>query len=308
MAASAKISVYSRGTRVGQIPRSEPFVLWQGDVGDFLNELPCEPLFDLVVTSPPYNLGKEYESRRDLAEYLEWQKHVITACVLRLKPTGSVCWQVGNHILDGKTGRGTSILPLDMLFHPIFDSLDLKLRNRIIWRFGHGLHCKYRFSGRYETVLWYTRTDDYVFNLSDVLVPQKYPGKKHYKGPRAGQYSCNPDGKNPEDVWDIPNVKSNHIEKTAHPCQFPVALVERLIRALTNENALVFDPFAGVASSGVAAAITRRRFWGAEISTAYLREGQARLRAALNGSLKYRPIDKPIYDHTQSTLSQVPNR
>jgi len=87
------------------------------------------------------------------------------------------------------------------------------LRNRIIWHFGHGLHAKNRFSGRYETILWFTKTNEYIFNLDPVRVPQKYPGKKHFKGPNKGKLSCNPKGKNPSDIWEIPNVKSNHVEK-----------------------------------------------------------------------------------------------
>jgi len=120
-------------------------------------------------------------------------------------------------------------VPLDIQFDPIFRKHGLSLRNRIIWHFGHGLHNKRRFSGRYEVILWYTKSDNYVFNLDDVRIPSKYPGKRHFKGPKTGQLSGNPKGKNPEDVWDIPNVKSNHVEKTEHPCQFPVGLVERLI-------------------------------------------------------------------------------
>ncbi len=210
-------------------------------------------------------------------------------------------------------------MPLDYLFHPIFDQLNLILRNRIIWRFGHGLHCRYRFSGRYEVLLWYTKNGEYTFNLDDVRIDSKYPSKKSYRGPRAGEYSGHPKGKNPEDVWeialkefwddtiwDIPNVKSKHVEKTSHPCQFPVGLVERLVLALTNENDLVFDPFAGVASAGVAAAFHGRRFWGCELQRDYADQGKKRVDAALSGEKNFRPHDKPIYDHTKSYLSKKP--
>ncbi len=234
------------------------YALWQGDVETFLKRLPREPFFDLIVTSPPYNIGKEYETRVELNRYLEWQEEIVNELIPRLKKGGSLCWQVGNYIDDNQ------IFPLDIEFAPIFKKHMLQLRNRIVWQFGHGLHTQKRFSGRYEVVLWYTHTgskkDPYTFNLDAVRVPAKYPGKKHFKGPKAGQLSGNPMGKNPEDVWDIPNVKSNHVEKTEHPCQFPVGLVERLVLALTNPGHLVFDPFAGVASAGVAAAIRGRRF------------------------------------------------
>ena len=278
--------------------------LWQGDVEAFLKGLPDEPLFDLIVTSPPYNIGKEYETRTGLEKYLEWQERIIDGLIPRLKPGGSICWQVGNYVDDNE------IFPLDIEFAPIFKKHKLRLRNRIIWQFGHGLHTQRRFSGRYEVVLWYTHTDTkkhpYTFNLDPVRIAAKYPGKKHFKGPNAGQFSGNPLGKNPEDVWNIPNVKSNHVEKTEHPCQFPVGLIERLILALTNPGDLVFDPFSGVASSGVAAAIHGRRFWGCEPMAEYAKTGARRLQEALDGTINYRPHDKPLYDHTQSNLSRAP--
>lgn len=274
--------------------------IWQGDSEKFLAALPEEPLFDLVVTSPPYNIGKSYEKKGALEEYIAWQKRIIDLVIPRLKDDGSLCWQVGNFVDNGQ------IIPLDIEFAPIFKTHGLQMRNRIIWHFGHGLHTRRRFSGRYEVVLWYTKTDEYFFDLDAVRVPSKYPGKRHFKGPRRGEFSGNPLGKNPEDVWNIPNVKSNHVEKTGHPCQFPVGLIERLVLSMTRPGGLVFDPFAGVASAGVAAALHGRRFWGCEILPEYASEGLHRIEAALAGNARYRPHDKPVYDHTQSSLSKMP--
>ncbi len=283
---------------------SLPHAIWEGDVENFLKGIPSEPRFNLIITSPPYNIGKEYEARIGLDRYLEWQARIIAELVPRLKMGGSICWQVGNYIEENE------IFPLDIEFAPIFKQYGLHLRNRIVWQFGHGLHTQRRFSGRYEVVMWYTKTesrkDDYTFNLDAVRTPAKYPGKKHFKGPKAGQISGNPLGKNPEDVWNIPNVKSNHVEKTGHPCQFPVGLIERLVLALSNPGDLVFDPFAGVASAGVASAIHGRRFWGCEIVAKYAAIGRARINDALAGKAVYRPHDRPIYDHTQSNLSIPP--
>lgn len=87
--------------------------------------------------------------------------------------------------------------------YQIFKKQRLKLRNRIVWHFGHGLHASKRFSGRYETILWFSKTDNYIFNLDSVRVPAKYPGKRHFKGPKKGQPSGNPLGKNPSDIWEI---------------------------------------------------------------------------------------------------------
>lgn len=244
----------------------------------------------LVVTSPPYNLGKEYEKRLNLAEYLSQQKRIIVECVRVLRSDGSLCWQVGNYVNNG------AIIPLDALLYPICSELGLKLRNRIVWHFEHGLHCSRRLSGRYEVVLWFTKSDRYTFNLDPIRVPQKYPGKKYFKGPKTGQYSCNPLGKSPGDVWTIPNVKSNHVEKTDHPCQFPIELIERLVLALTNNGDAVLDPFVGTGTSIIAAIRHNRRGIGAEIVPAYLRIARERILSALEGSLRVRPMNRPVFD------------
>lgn len=285
----------------GVLPDVSTTQLFLMDVEKFLDALPEEPIFDLVVTSPPYNIGKEYEKQMPLDEYVFWQRRIIEKICLRLKKSGSVCWQVGNYVENG------SITPLDIEIAPIFKSLNLHLRNRIIWHFGHGLHNKNRFSGRYEVVLWYTKSDEYTFNLDAVRVPAKYPGKRSYRGDNKGKLSGNPKGKNPEDVWEVPNVKGNHVEKTCHPCQFPVGLIERLVLALTNEGELVFDPFSGVASSGVASLLHKRVFWGCEIIPDYIKVGKDRLEQTIDGSIRYRPYDKPIYDAATSALSKIPD-
>lgn len=276
-------------------------ILFGIDVEKVLDNLPEEPLFDLVVTSPPYDIGKEYEKRMPLPEYVEWQRRIIKKIYPRLKDKGSICWEVGNYINNGE------IAPLDIELAPIFKELNMQLRNRIVWHFGHGLHSKKRFSGRYEVIMWYTKQDDYYFNLDPVRIPAKYPGKRYFKGPNKGKLSGNPLGKNPEDVWEIPNVKSNHIEKTIHPCQFPVALIERLVLSMTEPGDLVFDPFAGVSSSGVAAIANGRSFWGCEIVPDYIEVGRKRLEETIQGTVRYRSADKPLYDPSKSKLSEIPD-
>ena len=244
----------------------------------------------LVVTSPPYNLGKDYEARTSLDEYLEAQERVISECVRVLHPHGSICWQVGNYVDNGE------IVPLDAVLYPVFRKHGLKLRNRIVWHFGHGLHSKKRLSGRYETINWWTKSDDYTWNLDPIRVPSKYPGKRHFKGPNIGKLSGNPNGKNPSDVWEFPNVKNNHPEKTIHPCQFPVELVERLVLSMTNAEDAVFDPYMGVGSSVIAALMHGRASYGCDIAPEYVDIARQRVRQLHEGSLRTRPMGKPIYD------------
>jgi len=140
----------------------------------------------LIVTSPPYNIGKAYERRTSLDRYIREQEAAIEECVRLLHREGSICWQVGNHVQNGE------VFPLDIILYPIFQRHGLKLRNRIVWHFGHGLHCQKRFSGRHETILWFTKSDDYIFNLDPVRIPSKYPNKKYFKGPNRGKISSHP--------------------------------------------------------------------------------------------------------------------
>lgn len=297
---SDKVLIISDKNNIKEV-NYEDNILFKMDVETLLDNLPEEPIFDLVVTSPPYDIGKSYEKKVPLDEYVAWQRRIIKKIYPRLKDNGSICWEVGNHI-----NKDGSIIPLDIVLDPIFRDLNMYLRNRIVWHFGHGLHSKTRFSGRYEVIMWYTKSEEYVFNLDPVRIPAKYPGKRHFKGPRKGELSGNPLGKNPEDVWDdIPNVKSNHIEKTIHPCQFPVGLIERLVLSMTNAGGLVFDPFAGVASAGVAALINNRRFWGCEVVDEYVQIGKERLVQSIDGTVKYRE-NKPLYDPEKSNLSKIP--
>lgn len=287
-----------------------PAILFEGKAETLLDYMNSSKVHaDLILTSPPYNLGKEYELLLSLDEYVTWQGTLIRQASKCLAGHGNICWQVGNYVSNGH------VIPLDILLHPIFTSLGFKLRNRIVWHFGHGFHAKRRFSGRYEIVLWYSKQDDYFFDLDSVRIPSKYPGKRHYKGPNKGRLSSNPNGKNPEDfwefehdVWNIPNVKGNHAEKTIHPCQFPVGLAERLILSLCPAGGLVLDPFAGVATTGIAAILHNRRFIGSEKRQSYVQIGTRRIKDALSGHIKYRPHDRPIYDHTLSPLARRPKR
>lgn len=270
---------------------------------EFLKTLPAG-LVSLVVTSPPYNLGKEYERKKTLDAYLEEQGLVIDELIRILRNDGSICWQVGNFVENGE------VFPLDVFYYSVFRDRGLKLRNRIVWHFGHGLHASKRFSGRYETLLWFTKTDSYVFNLDSVRIPAKYPGKTHFKGPKRGRPSGNPLGKNPSDVWEfleeewregwiqIPNVKANHPEKTTHPCQFPVELVERCVLALTNEGDWVLDPYAGVGSSLIAAIKRSRRGMGCEKEAVYTAIARERIEQFIAGQLKLRKIGTPVYQPT----------
>lgn len=286
-------------------------ILYHGDTAEFVKTIPDNSI-KLIMTSPPYNIGKEYETRQDIMSYLERQRSIIRDLTKKLHPKGSICWQVGNYVNKGE------VFPLDIYYYRIFKDLGLKLRNRIIWHFGHGLHASKRFSGRYETLLWFTKSDHYTFNLDDVRIPSKYPDKRHFKGEKRGRLSGNPLGKNPSDYWeivvrdweneswDIPNVKSNHPEKSIHPCQFPVELVERCVLAFTCQDDMVYDPFSGVGSTLIASLKHNRRVMGSEKENIYVEITKERIQKFLRGNLNLRPLGRPVYK-PNGKQAQVPS-
>lgn len=304
----------SESARATSFDSNAEVVIAPGNCRDTLQTLP-DGLVKLIVTSPPYNLGKIYEKATELENYFEALAPIIDELVRVLSPEGSICWQVGNYVENGE------IYPLDIFYYPVFKSRGLKLRNRIIWHFEHGLHATKRFSGRYETLLWLTKGDNYTFNLDAVRIPAKYPGKTHFKGEKHGQPSGNPLGKNPSDfwkivqrdweaeIWEIPNVKANHPEKTVHPCQFPIELVERCVLALTNEGDWVLDPFAGVGSALLAARMHLRRAIGCEQNEDYVEVSKRRLADLDLGRLGYRQLGKPVYQPSgHEKVAQVPRQ
>jgi DNA modification methylase len=306
-----EVSLWSCDVGTSFSPTADAIIL----SGDCLNTLRTLPngFAKLIITSPPYNIGKAYEKATELGEYLNALSPIIDQLVRVLSPRGSLCWQVGNYVEDGE------VFPLDIFYYKVFKSHNFKLRNRIIWHFEHGLHASKRFSGRYETLLWFTKGDTYTFNLDPVRIPSKYPGKTHFKGEKRGQPSGNPLGKNPSDIWhivlqdwetalwNIPNVKANHPEKTIHPCQFPIELVERCVLALTNEGDWVLDPFSGVGSALLAALKNKRRAIGCEKEEEYVQIAKQRISDLYSGLLRYRQIGKPVHQPTgREKVAQIP--
>jgi len=258
---------------------------------------------DLIVTSPPYGIGKNYECFQSLEDHTKWIETIVPILRNHLNPNGAICWQVGPHL-----DKNGDYMPLDIIHVPIFRNNGFSLKNRIIWKFGSGLHYNSRLSGRYEVMLWFVlNLDAYTFNLDPIRIASKYPGKTSYKGPKRGKLSGNPLGKNPSDVWtiiikeweraewDFPNVKSSHIEKVkTHPCQFPIELAERCILAFSDEGDTILDPFVGTGSTGCAAAFHGRLFIGVDTNSAFIEIARQRILEAEGGTLKTRKIGTPI--------------
>lgn len=272
--------------------------IWHDDALELLTRVQPSTI-SLIVSSPPYFMGKEYDRSQSADDFAAQHKLLFPLLAKALKPGGSLCWQVGSHVRNGR------LIPLDALVYGVASQIpDLILRNRIVWTFNHGAHCAKRFSGRHEAILWFTKGDDYQFDLNSVRVPQRYPGKRHYKGPNKGRWSGNPRGKNPGDVWDIPNVKSKHVEKTAHPCQFPAALVQRLVRSLTAKGDVVLDPFLGSGTTCVVSLMEQRNFIGCEIEAKYLKIVRKRIDDLRNERLRVHDTSGQFYS-TRATAARL---
>jgi adenine-specific DNA-methyltransferase len=244
-----------------------------GDVLDTLRTFPDEHA-DLVITSPPYNIGKEYEALRDLDQYLNWCSEWMREIYRVTKPSGSFWLNLGYLEVEGK-GRA---VPLPYL---LWDKSPFYLLQEVVWQYGAGVASRRAFSPRNEKWLWFVKnSEDYFFDLDAVRDPDvKYPNQK-----KNGKLKCNPLGKNPGDVWAIPKVTSGagraSAERTAHPAQFPLAVVERVIRACSRVGQLVLDPFSGSGSTLVGCVRTERRGLGIEIRPDYCTIAERRLRIA----------------------------
>lgn len=234
-------------------------------VGDALEMLASIPTgaVDLVVTSPPYNIGKEYERPLPLNEYLEWCESWMASLYRVVKDTGAFWLNVGYVPVAGK-GKA---VPLSYL---LWDKSPFFMIQEVVWNYGAGVAARNSFSPRNEKFLWFVKDlDSYTFNLDAVRDPNvKYPNQK-----KNGKLKVNPLGKNPSDVWQIPKVTSganrSSKERAPHPAQFPEALIERVILASSNSGDLVLDPFVGSGTTCAVANRLKRASLGFEIQPNY---------------------------------------
>ena len=188
------------------------------------------------------------------------------------------------------------IFPLDTMLYPIFQRHGLKLRNRIVWHFEHGLHCSKRLSGRYETILWFTKGDDYIFNLDPIRVPSKYPGKKYFKGPKAGQFSGNPLGRILAMFGYFQMSKTTTSRKHRIPASSPLSLSNGPVLSLTEKGGNVLDPYMGVGTAIIGAELHGRIGYGCDVVRQYVDIAVERLGELKAGTLRTRPMHKPVYD------------
>lgn len=233
-------------------------------------------ILDSTFTSPPYNIGKEYEKVMSLDDYVSWSSEWMNEVYRLTKEDGSFWLNVGYLEIPGK-GK---CVPLT---YYLWNLTNFYLEQEIVWNYGAGVACKKRLSPRNEKILWFVKDEkEYTFNLDPIRDPDvKYPNQK-----KNGKLRCNTLGKNPSDVWQIAKVTSgknrSSVERAAHPAQTPTDLIDRILLGGTNAGELVLDPFMGSGSLASSAIKNGRYFIGFEISKQYCEMAAIRLQAQMD--------------------------
>ncbi|MDD1427516.1 site-specific DNA-methyltransferase [Dolichospermum sp. ST_sed9] len=237
-------------------------LIYNLDCLEAMTILPDESI-NLTVTSPPYNIGKEYENLLPLDDYINWCKKWITE-VYRLTLCDGAFWLNLGYLSIKNRAKA---IPISYL---LWDKIPFYLIQEIVWNYGAGVAGSKFFSPRNEKFLWYVKNSEtYTFNLDDIRDPNvKYPNQK-----KNGKIRVNPLGKNPTDVWEFPKVTSGQNrsskERTPHPAQFPSAVIQRIIQVSSHQNQIVLDPFLGSGTTAMVALDLNRLVIGFEIREDY---------------------------------------
>lgn len=254
---------------------AENVAIYNMDCLTGMKELPAS-LINLTVTSPPYNIGKEYEEISHISDYISWCEKWMKEIYRVTKENGSFWLNVG--YLESPD-KGLAV-PIPYL---LWDKSDFYFLQEVVWNYAAGVACKKRYSPRNEKLLWYVKDrHSYTFNLDDVRDPNvKYPNQK-----KNGKLKCNPLGKNPSDVWQIAKVTSgknrSSSERTAHPAQFPLEMVDRIIKSSSNVGDLILDPFMGSGSTAECALRNGRFVIGFELESKYIGYAKQRISNYIN--------------------------
>lgn len=237
-------------------------MIYRVDCLEAMRELPSE-LVDLTVTSPPYNIGKEYEHPLPLHDYLEWCGQWM-AEIYRLSGPRSAFWLNLGYVSLPDRARA---IPLPYL---LWEKCPFYLVQEVVWNYGAGVAARTALSPRNEKFLWYVKdSENYTFNLDEIRDPDvAYPMQK-----KKGKLRCNTIGKNPSDVWQIAKVTSgtdrSSTERAPHPAQFPLDLIIRVIKGFSCPGDLVLDPFMGSGTTAEACMREGRQVIGFEINSDY---------------------------------------
>jgi len=246
--------------------------IYLGDALDLLKKIPSNSI-DLVVTSPPYNIGKVYERSLPIDEYLNWCEQWLQEIFRVVTESGSFWLNLG-YVPIAQKGKA---IPLPYL---LWDKTPFFMIQEVVWNYGAGVASKHSFSPRNEKFLFFVKDpDNYVFNLDSVRDKNvKYPNQK-----KNGKLKVNPLGKNPSDVWQIAKITSganrSSKERAPHPAQFPETVIERIILVSSNPGDILLDPFLGSGTTSAVAQRLSRQSIGFEIQAPYVEYATERVKA-----------------------------
>ena len=241
--------------------------IYHGDVIEVLRQIPNESI-DLIFVDPPYNIGKDFAGRKDKWEtdeaYLKWCYEWIDLCISKIKPNGSI------------------YLMTSTQFMPYFDLYvrdKLTILSRIVWTYdSSGAQAKKFYGSMYEPILFCVKDkNNYTFNSKDIMVEAKSGSQRKLIDYRKNPPQPYNSEKVPGNVWNFVRVRYRMDEYENHPTQKPISLLERIIKASSNEGDVVLDPFSGTFTTCYVAKQLNRKFIGIEIQEEYLKIGLRRL-------------------------------
>lgn len=269
-------------------------IIWGDAIEALTAEVP-DGSVDLVFADPPYNIGKNFNGRKDRwpsdEAYLSWCYQWLELCISKLKPTGSLYVMTATQ---------------NMPFFDIFLRKHLTILSRIVWSYdSSGVQAKNYFGSLYEPILFGVKNgDNYTFNADDILVEARTGATRKlidYRKPVPTMYNSK---KVPGNVWNIPRVRYRMDEYENHPTQKPTALLDRIIRASSNPGDLVLDPFSGTFTTSSVAQALGRESIGIEAEEEYVKIGLRRLeiQETYNGEVLRR--EPKTYEQQESPAQQ----
>jgi len=268
-------------------------LILSGDAIDvLLNEIEDNSV-NLIFIDPPYNIGKDFNGIKDKwkseNDYLKWCYKWLELCVKKLKSDGSLYVMTSTQ---------------NMPFFDIFLREKLTILSRIVWFYdSSGVQAKKYFGSLYEPILFCVKDkNNYTFNSEDILVEAKTGAKRKLIDYRKTIPTVYNSKKVPGNVWEIPRVRYRMDEYENHPTQKPIVLLERIIKASSNEGDVVLDPFSGTFTTSFVAKQLKRKSIGIEIQEDYVKIGLRRL----NITSEYN--GKPLYKERRSFESNIVNQ
>ena len=252
------------------------------DALEALKTLPDNSV-DLIIADPPYNIGKNFNGKIEKWDteesYLNWCYEWLDLCIKKLKPNGSF------YVMTA-----TQYMP----YFDIYLRKRLTILSRLVWSYdSSGVQAKKYYGSMYEPILFCVKDkNNYTFNTNDILVEAKTGSKRKLIDYRKAVPTVYNSEKVPGNVWEFSRVRYRMDEYENHPTQKPISLLERIVKASSNEGDLVLDPFSGTFTTCFVAKELGRNSIGIEIQDEYVKIGLRRLNLA--NEFKGEKIEKEI--------------